>query len=410
MKNTKNNKITDYFENPIFKIIMTVYIVAVSAFISYLTSKVYYEMLWPNERTAVVIFMTISILIPYFYMLFTKVSGFKTVLLYHFILIFTAVIMLMPYEYRPYIAIVMLTVFFTNLSVGIVTNAGICGFAFFSMASEPEFFFTIIMLLTGTFSCLMASRGSKKIIKYSGALALVVFNMILNGVFRIYCDEVYIEYEKISFIFVGTLGCIIGVLVYLTVELVYERFIEKGTSPYALKQMTQENYKPLKYLKSKSISTYYHSKEVADIAKECAKKIGADEYIAYVGGLYHEIGKVFGSDYVNEGVAFAKKNQFPREIVDIIAGHNIKFGVAKSKECAIILMIDTGINAYNYYSSKKADEFEAKDIFEKAIMSRLVAGYLDKSGITIEEYNKIVKTIIDAREKKVEALGGKNGD
>lgn len=399
MKNTKNNKITEYFENPIFKMVITVYIVAIAAFISYLTSKVYYEMLWSNERIAVVIFMTVSVLIPYFYMLITGVNGFKTVLLYHFILIFTALIMIMPYEYRPYIAIVMITVYFSNLSVGIVTNAGICGFAFFSMASEPEFFFTVIMLLTGTFSCIIASKGSKKIIKYSGALGLIVFNMFLNGAFRIYCDEVYIEYEKVSFIFLGAIGCIIGAIIYMALELIYESFIEKNASSYALNQMIQEGYRPLKLLKSKSISTYYHSKEVAELSKKCAKSIGADEYIAYVGGLYHEIGKLYGNDYVNEGIAFAKKNKFPREIIDIIAGHNIKFGVAKSKECAIVLMVDTGINAYNYYTSKKSGDFEIKDIFEKSIMSRLIAGHLDKSGITIEEYNKIVKTIIAAREK-----------
>lgn len=72
MKNERNNKTLNILEKPAFKAILTVYIIAVSAFICYQTSKVYYELLWSNERVAVVIFMTVSILLPYFYMLYKK--------------------------------------------------------------------------------------------------------------------------------------------------------------------------------------------------------------------------------------------------------------------------------------------------------------------------------------------------
>lgn len=399
MKNKKNKKVTDIFDRGYVKCIMTAYIIAISAFISYMTSKVYYELLWPNERTAVVLFMTISVLLPYAYMLFSGISGFKTFLIYHFILIGTALVMIVPFEFRPYILLVMIVSVLTNFSVGIVANAGMCGFGFFSMASEPEFFFTVITLLMGTLSCYATRKFVKSYYKYVACAVLVIFNMVLNGIFRVYCVEVYLEYEELSFIFKGSIGCIVAVLVYLVLDFVYGRFVLKKASLFTLKQMMKEDYKPLKYMKSKSITTYYHCKEVAELAKLCAKAVGADENVSYVGALYHDIGKLFGNEYVKEGIGFARKNNFPRDIIDIIANHNIKYGVVKNKECAIVFMVDTAINAYNYVTTKEGNtDVPAKKVFENAIMNRFVSGHLNSSTLSVEEFYKVMQTIVDSKE------------
>lgn len=398
MKNERNNKTLNILEKPVFKAILTVYIIAVSAFICYQTSKVYYELLWSNERVAVVIFMTVSILLPYFYMLYKKENIIKTVILYHFIIIATALIMILPYEFRPYLLVLLIVSMVTNLETGVITNGAICGFGFFSLASEPEFFFTIIMLLTGILGCLVVTSKRKNLTKYIGLICIIVFNMFLNAIFRIYCKDAYLEYEKASYIFVGAVGCIISCIVYVIIKYLFEKFVLKKATRSVLKAMTKEEFPPLKELKTKAISTYYHCVQVAELSKACAKAIGVNEDIAYVGGLYHEIGKISGREYVKDGVIYAKKHSFPPEIIDIIANHNIKYGVAKNKECAIVLIADTCISAYNYYKAKEGDSIRAKDIYEKAVVQRLMSGYLDKSKLSIDEFRKILKLITTDRE------------
>lgn len=395
MKNERNNKTLNILDKPVFKIILTIYIIAVSTFICYQTSKVFYELLWDNERVSVVVFMTISILLPYFYMLFKRENIIKTVIIYHFIIIATAIIMILPYEFRPYLAVVLVVSMVTNLETGIITNAAICGFGFFALASEPEFFFTIIMLLTGTLGCLVASSKSKNTTKYMGLFGIIIFNMFLNGIFKIYCKDAYLEYDKISFIILGATGCIISCISYILIKYLYEKFILKKAAKRVLDGMTKDGYLPLKELKSKAISTYYHSLEVAKLSKKCAKEIGADEDIVYVGGLYHEIGRISGREYVKDGVIYAKKHNFPTQIIDIISNHNIKYGVAKNKECAIVLIADTCISAYNYYKEKDGNNIKPKDIYEKAVIQRLMSGYLDKSGLSIDEIRKILNIIIN---------------
>lgn len=398
MKNERNRKTENILEIPAVKLVLTLYITAMSAFVSYLTSKVHYELLWENERVAVVIFMTVSILLPYIYMMFKRQDIIKTVVLYHFIIIASAVVMVFPYEYRAYLAVVLVTVMVTDLQTGIITNAAICGFGFFSLASEPEFFFTVIMILTGTLSCLAAAYKKKGITRYFILLGIIIFNMFLNGIFGIYCKDAYPEYDKMSYIFTGAAGCIISCAIYIATEYLYNKLVLKRTTDNELKNMVKEDYKPLKEMKAKAISTYYHCREVADISKKCAEAIGANEKVAYIGGLYHEIGKISGKEYVKEGVIYGKKHGFPKEIIDIISNHNIKYGVAKNKECAIVLITDTCISAYNYYKAKKSEGITEKDVFEKAAEQRLMSGYLDKSGLSIDEFRKILNVIISSRE------------
>ena len=97
-----------FFDMQVVKLAITIYFVVITAIISNYTSKEFYELLWPNERVAIVIFMTVSLLVPYFYMQYIKKQdGFKTLIIYHMVMIFAALVMIMPYEFRPYVAIAL---------------------------------------------------------------------------------------------------------------------------------------------------------------------------------------------------------------------------------------------------------------------------------------------------------------
>lgn len=69
-----------------------------------------------------------------------------------------------------------------------------------------------------------------------------------------------------------------------------------------------------------------HSLELVKVGVEIAKEIGADVNIVRLGCLLHDIGKVVSDGdegtHVEKGVAFAKANGIPQEVIDCIAQHH----------------------------------------------------------------------------------------
>lgn len=402
MKNIKNKKITEFFEKIPGKLMMSVYAIAITVLISYFMSKVYYEQLWPNERTSVVIFMTASIIVPFFYMMFAGKNGVFNLLFYHFILIATALIMMIPYELRPYVAVVMIVVTITDFSTGVVTNAGMCGFAFFSMAKEPDFFFTVITLLVGTVACFVAKKTKTKkgeYLRYVVPAIMVLVCMLLSYAFSIYCADVYEEYSSISYVFKGCAGCVIGAIVYYIFLFVYRKLAVVAVSKKALKEMISDEYKPLRFFKSKSIGVYYHSKEIANLAREGANAIGLDGDLIYVGALYHEIGKLFGKEYVKEGKNFAKSKKFPIEVIDIISNHNPQYGVVHNKECAVVFLATSVVNTMHHLKKNNMHQnMSVRNICESCIFGKIANGNLSESGLSVAEISKIINAFVQKKE------------
>lgn len=389
----------DIFNIPAVKAVLLIYVIAISAFICYLTSKVFYETLWPNERVTVVSFMTISILIPYLYMIFSKKDFLRTLVIYHLILISASLVMTMPYEYRLIPLIIIFVSVFTDFETAVVTNTAICGFGFFSMASEPEFFFTIIMLLTGTFTCFIVDKKKSKIYRLSMCGGLVIFSLLLHGIFRLYCKDSYPEYESNSFLLKSQIGIILSLIIFLALEYMYNRFILKKTPTSKLNLMVKDKYKPLELIKKKSSTVYLHSMEVARLSKKAALVIGANDTLAYVGAMYHDVGKIFNtSEYVKEGIKFAKKNSFPDEVINIILTHNVKVNKPNNKEGAIVMLADTAIAAVEYMKIKQGSNIQTKDIISNVVMNRLSTGYLNESTLTVKEIYLIIEAFLEGKE------------
>lgn len=388
-----------FFDMQVVKLAITIYFVVITAIISNYTSKEFYELLWPNERVAIVIFMTVSLLVPYFYMQYIKKQdGFKTLIIYHMVMIFAALVMIMPYEFRPYVAIAIVVAYFTDFSTGVAVNAGICGFGFFSLASEPEFFFAIVMLLMGTCGCFVVEKFRSIITKYIIQVLLLVFCFALHMSFRIYCEEVYPEYETVAFAFKSCIGVVISLVIYNVVDIVYKMFFTCSASKTVLKNMTKDTYKPLKLLKTKGINIYYHSKEVAELSLGAAKALNENKDLAYVGALYHDIGKLVSKDYVNDGVGIAKKHNMPKEVISIIKHHNVKFGTPTNKVEAIVMLADSVVGAINYMKSKDDNNVSVELIIDNAMTKRLMEGALDKSTLTIDEFSRIKESFIATKE------------
>jgi putative nucleotidyltransferase with HDIG domain len=121
------------------------------------------------------------------------------------------------------------------------------------------------------------------------------------------------------------------------------------TTDIKLVELSNTNLPLLRRLAFEAPGTFQHSLMVANLAKEGCEAIGADAVLAYTGALYHDLGKVFRSEYfienqrpgqnrhdrllpsmsalilvnhVKEGAELARQHHLPQVIVDAIEQHH----------------------------------------------------------------------------------------
>jgi hypothetical protein len=121
------------------------------------------------------------------------------------------------------------------------------------------------------------------------------------------------------------------------------------TTDIKLVELSNTNLPLLRRLAFEAPGTFQHSLMVANLAKEGCEAIGADAVLAYTGALYHDLGKVFRSEYfienqrpgqnrhdrllpsmsalilvnhVKEGAELARQHHLPQVILDAIEQHH----------------------------------------------------------------------------------------
>jgi putative nucleotidyltransferase with HDIG domain len=81
-----------------------------------------------------------------------------------------------------------------------------------------------------------------------------------------------------------------------------------------------------------ALGTYNHSQSVADLSSSGAKAIGADALLAYVGALYHDMGKQENPDYFIENQSGSNKHNVLKASLSVaIIKSHVKIGVEKGK-------------------------------------------------------------------------------
>jgi len=141
-----------------------------------------------------------------------------------------------------------------------------------------------------------------------------------------------------------------GILVLLSYPLIFlfeKRFF--FLSDTTLLELSDTNQPLLRRLAEEASGSFQHSRQVANLAEEAARIVGANLLLARTGALYHDIGKIINSEYfienqavdysphhnlgplesskliinhVNEGVLIARKYKLPVQIIDFIRTHH----------------------------------------------------------------------------------------
>lgn len=242
-----------------------------------------------------------------------------------------------------------------------------------------------------------------------------------------------------------------GIMILCSYPLLYllER-VFGFNSQMTLIELMNINNDILSQLSQNAQGTFNHSMNVANLATDVAKKIGAKVQLVRCGAFYHDIGKMANPtfftenqmgvnphdaiadekesakiiiNHVIEGVRIAKEHNLPKEIIEFILTHHGR-GYTKyfydqwrkknhgkddieaftypgpnplTKEQAILMMCDA-VEA----TSRSLKDYTAKNIFEmvnRIVQNQIDEGYFKRCPISFVELELAKRTLIDSLKK-----------
>jgi putative nucleotidyltransferase with HDIG domain len=238
-----------------------------------------------------------------------------------------------------------------------------------------------------------------------------------------------------------------GVFLLLSYPLIFVfektfRFLSDAT----LFELSDTNQPLLRKLAEEAPGSFQHSLQVANLAEEAAREIGANNLLARTGALYHDIGKIGKSeffienhaegfsphdeldplksskiiiDHVREGVELARKYKMPSLIIDFIQTHhgtsvayffykkfldknpkgtdmekNFAYSGPKpnSKETAIVMMADA-VEASSRTLANYSEE-NISELVERIIYIQEQDGQFSETPLTFKDISDIKKVFI----------------
>ena len=143
-------------------------------------------------------------------------------------------------------------------------------------------------------------------------------------------------------------------------------------------------------MKNYSENLYKHCKLIGDLSVRAANYIDADEDLARAGGYYHEVGKIIGKNYIEEGLKLAEEYSFPEKLKEIIKQHNIKYDKPTFIEAAIVMISDNVATTIEYIDKTGDQKFTSDKIIDNIFRIRMDKGTFDESGLSVRDF-KLLK-------------------
>jgi putative nucleotidyltransferase with HDIG domain len=154
-------------------------------------------------------------------------------------------------------------------------------------------------------------------------------------------------------------------------------------------KLCDDNNELINKMKQFSESLYTHSLHIGDLSCRAAKEIGANDIIAKAGGLYHEIGKINGRNYIEEGLIIAEVYAFPKELKAILKEHNIKYEKPSSVEAAIVMLSDNVVSTIEYIEKTEDNKFTTNKIIDNIFQMRMDKGTFDAANLSLKDFKKL---------------------
>jgi len=219
------------------------------------------------------------------------------------------------------------------------------------------------------------------------------------------------------------------------------------TTDIKLVELANANLPLLRRLAFEAPGTFQHSLMVANLAKEGCEAIDADPVLAYTGGLYHDVGKVFRPDYfvenqhqghnrhdklvpsmsalilinhVKDGLTLAEEYRLPRPVRDAIAQHHgtrlITYFYKRAQDRAereedvtqekyrypgpkpqnkvmAVLMLADGVEAASRTLTEPTP-FRIRTLVRKIVDDCLQDGQLHESDLTLSDIDRVSRSFV----------------
>ena len=207
-----------------------------------------------------------------------------------------------------------------------------------------ELFF--IYAVGGLVGLLAYGRFNRGWLQFVNVLFIFLAMAVVCFAFKLGAGDISYAFKSVNILYLG-INAVLCIVLYPFVFLFEKIF---GFVSYArLWDLTDTNNKLLKDLQQKAPGTFQHALQVANLAEQAARQIGADGMLVRVGALYHDIGKMEnpmcfienqaqGVNYhagltpeesaraiikhVDDGLALAHKANLPENVCDFIASHH----------------------------------------------------------------------------------------
>lgn len=245
---------------------------------------------------------------------------------------------------------------------------------------------SIIFVFVSVFMIILSKYADTLAKKYM-AFSITVFTVLIS----IYEYQV-IFLDKVNYLdIVKALPAILIAIVPLYFKLILINY----NNSYLKKKLNElsdnENDLLMKLMEVNS-GAYFHSIQVADVAAKVAREMKCNVKLVEVSARFHEIGKIAGKSYIEEGVKLMKKNKFPVEVIKIVREHNSKTNFPKTMESAIVMLTDSIETTIGKMSENSS--VDKKKIVSQIIDIRFDNGNLDYAILDALEYKKLRRIFV----------------
>ncbi|MBX3100885.1 MAG: HDIG domain-containing protein [Bacteroidetes bacterium] len=240
-------------------------------------------------------------------------------------------------------AAILVTVFFDD-RVGFLSNILVASLAAVANNNNFEIFF--IQFVAGSIAVfnLKFLRKRQQFFLTSGVLLAAYITAYLGYQLYLKGSFTQINYQVLVLLVMNVFFTLATYPVIYIVERIF-----RIVSDLTYMELLDGDHPLLKDLAVKAPGTYQHSLQVATLAEEAAKKIGANALQVHAAALFHDIGKIFQPEYFTEnrgdgpsphldlpaeksaeiiishvtlGETLARDYKLPEEIIDFIRTHH----------------------------------------------------------------------------------------
>lgn len=183
-------------------------------------------------------------------------------------------------------------------------------------------------------------------------------------------------------------GVISGAVTQLLFKLWQTGILQAKTAK--LERIVRDSYPLVRTMKSYSLADYNHARRVSGIARDCARRVGEDEHLAEAAGFYYRLGRLEGKPYVENGVALAKRNKFPPELILILAEYNGELRKPSTVVSAMVHIVDSVVAKFDVLDKSTLSSSWNQDmVVYQTLNDNSSRGLYDESGLSMNMFLSI---------------------